>query len=83
MVGHRKSILVIASVTVIFTRTEKLQELAKTRYNQLIVYALLSVVANNAKYDTISFVKYGDKPSVAVTSRIVRAVCRPPYLLVF
>ena len=83
MVGHRKSILVIASVTVIFTRTEKLQELAKTRYNQLIVYALLSVVANNAKYDTISFVKYGDKPSVAVTSRIVRAVCRPPYFLVF
>ena len=83
MVGHRKSILVIASVTVIFTRTEKLQELAKTRYNQLIVYALLSVVANNAKYDTISFVKYGDKPSVAVTSRIVRAVCHPPYFLVF
>ena len=83
MVGHRKSILVIASVTVIFTRTEKLQELAKTRYNQLIVYALLSVVANNAKYDTISFVKYGDKPSVAVMSRIVRAICRPPYFLVF
>ena len=41
-----------------------------------------SKVANNAKYDTIRFVKYGDKPSVAVTSRIVRAVCHPPHFLV-
>ena len=40
-------------------------------------------LANNAKYDTISFVKYGDKPLVVVTSRIARAVCRPPYFVVF
>ena len=41
------------------------------------------LLANNAKYDTISFVKYGDKPLVVVMSRIARAVCRPPYFVVF
>ena len=54
---------------------------------QKFIVSILNIIratlANNSKYDTISFVKYGDKPSVAVTSRIVRAVCRPPYFLVF
>ena len=41
-------------------------------------------LANNTKYDdTISFVVYGDKPSVAVTSHIVCAVCHPTYFLLF
>ena len=44
-------------------------------------YDTISLV--NAKYDTISSVKHGAKPLVVVMSRIVRAVCRPPYFIVF
>ena len=44
-------------------------------------YDTISLV--NAKYDTISSVKHGAKPLVVVMSRIVRAVCRPPYFVVF
>ena len=57
----------------------------QARYDTSVIakYLYTSTVENNAKYDTIIFVKYGDKPLVVVTSRIVRAVCRPPYFLVF